>query len=298
MKGLLIALQYHHKAAEGRLGAATTVTVTRRGEACCCPASSPLAAFAILIGLGIWQLERKAWKEDLIATLAERMSAPPSPLPPRGAMAKPRRPPPMNSAASRMRAQFDPEREARVYSGGAGLRDDVKAPGYFAFAPARLADGSTVVVNRGHVDNPNPDASLKPIAVPESAVDVVGALRWPEPPGWFVTPYSERQDLWFVRDHRAMAARYGWGEVAPFYIELESPGAAGRRAAAGPAHGQAAQRPPRLCADLVRACACCVLGLACPLRAVLGVRSRERAPTGTLSASGRVPASASRRRSS
>ena len=127
----------------------------------------------------------------------------------------------------RLRVQFDPKREARVYSGGAGLRDDVKAPGYFAFAPARLADGSTVVVNRGHVDNPNPDASLKPIAVPDSAVDIVGALRWPEPPGWFVTPYSERQDLWFVRDHRAMAAHYGWGEVAPFYIEMESPAPAG-----------------------------------------------------------------------
>lgn len=183
-------------------------------------------AFAILIALGVWQLERKAWKENLIATLAERMSAPPSPVSPRGEWQN------LASVADefrrvRMRAQFDPKREARVYSGGAGLRDDVKMPGYFAFAPARLADGSTVVVNRGHVDNPNADASLKPIAVPESAVDVVGVLRWPEPPGWFVTLYSERQDLWFARDHRAMAARYGWGEVAPFYIEMEGPAPTG-----------------------------------------------------------------------
>jgi cytochrome oxidase assembly protein ShyY1 len=119
--------------------------------------------------------------------------------------------------------QFVPGREGRVYSGGAGLRDDVKRPGYFAFAPARLADGGTVVVNRGHVDNPNPDASLKPLALPATAVDIVGALRWPEPPGRFVSSYSEQQDLWFVRDHRAMAQRYGWGEVAPFYIEMETP---------------------------------------------------------------------------
>ncbi len=184
------------------------------------------AAFAILIALGVWQLERKAWKESLIATLAERMSAKPLPLSSRGQWQD------LAPAADefrhvRLRLQFDPKREARVYSGGAGLRDDVKAPGYFAFAPARLPDGSTVVVNRGHVDNPTPDASLKPIAVPDSAVDVAGALRWPEPPGWFVTPYSQRQDLWFVRDHRAMAAHYGWGEVAPFYIEMESPAPAG-----------------------------------------------------------------------
>ena len=36
-----------------------------------------LAAFAVLLGLGVWQLERMAWKEDLIATLAQRLSAPP-----------------------------------------------------------------------------------------------------------------------------------------------------------------------------------------------------------------------------
>ena len=65
-------------------------------------------------------------------------------------------------------------------------------------------------------------------------LDIVGALRWPEQPGWFVTPYSERQDLWFARDHRAMAARYGWGEVAPFYIEQESPAPPGGVPRPGP----------------------------------------------------------------
>lgn len=186
------------------------------------PGVVAVAAFAVLVGLGVWQLERKAWKENLIATLAERQSEAPSPLLPRIEW--------QSLAAAtdefrrvRLRVALDPKREARVYSGGAGLRDDVKAPGYFAFAPARLGDGTTVVINRGHVDNPNPNAALKPIAVPDGAIDVVGALRWPERPGWFVTPYSERQDLWFIRDHRAMAQRHGWGEVAPFYIEMESP---------------------------------------------------------------------------
>ena len=67
------------------------------------------------------------------------------------------------------------------------------------------------------------DASLKPLGVSDAAVDLVGALRWPEQPGWFVASYSQRQDLWFVRNPLAMAARYGWGEVAPFYIEQEAP---------------------------------------------------------------------------
>ena len=91
------------------------------------------------------------------------------------------------------------------------------------------------MVNRGYVDNPNPDASLKPIAVPDGAVEIVGVLRWPEQPGWFVTPYSERQDLWFVRDHRCRwlaALRLGRGGAV--LHRAGKPGAARRRAAAGP----------------------------------------------------------------
>ena len=42
------------------------------------PAIAAAMVFAVLIVLGFWQLERKAWKENLIATLAERMSATPS----------------------------------------------------------------------------------------------------------------------------------------------------------------------------------------------------------------------------
>ena len=37
--------------------------------------------FIVLIGLGTWQLERKTWKEGLIAALAARTTAEPVPLP-------------------------------------------------------------------------------------------------------------------------------------------------------------------------------------------------------------------------
>jgi cytochrome oxidase assembly protein ShyY1 len=198
--------------------------VSRRGSLLL-PAAFAAAAFAILIALGVWQLQRKAWKEGLIADLAERTAAPPSPIPPRRAW--PQLGPTDEFRRVSGRVEFMPGREGRVYSGGGGLREDIKRPGYFVFAPARLADGAVVVINRGHVEHPNPDASLKPLALPTMPIDIMGTLRWPEPPGRFVSPYSEQQDLWLVRDHRAMAERYGWGEVAPFYVEMESPAPAG-----------------------------------------------------------------------
>src|SRR5690606_12116985 len=48
------------------------------------PTLLTLCALAILIGLGVWQMERKTWKENLIATVTARLAAPPmAGVPPR-----------------------------------------------------------------------------------------------------------------------------------------------------------------------------------------------------------------------
>src|SRR6267378_3605923 len=45
------------------------------------PSIAAASAFAVLLSLGLWQLDRKAWKEGLIATIERRLSAPPVALP-------------------------------------------------------------------------------------------------------------------------------------------------------------------------------------------------------------------------
>jgi surfeit locus 1 family protein len=46
------------------------------------PSTVTLVAVAILLALGTWQLQRKAWKEELIATLEQKLNAAPAALPP------------------------------------------------------------------------------------------------------------------------------------------------------------------------------------------------------------------------
>jgi surfeit locus 1 family protein len=179
------------------------------------PGLVALAAFLVLLGLGTWQLERKAWKESLIATLDRRLNDAPIALPPPVEWAGMT---PDNSEFTRVRVrlEFLKDSDALVYTGGSALRDDVKGTGYFVFSPALLPYGQQVVVNRGFV----PSRAYPAESGPQ---DIVGSIRWPERPSSFVSDHDKAGDIWMVRDPSAMAQVKGWGTVAPFYIEQEAP---------------------------------------------------------------------------
>jgi surfeit locus 1 family protein len=179
------------------------------------PGVVALGGLVVLLGLGTWQLERKAWKENLIEALATRLQSGPVELPPPADWSG-LAPGEAEFTRVRLNVTFLKSGDALVYTGGSSLRDDVKGVGYFVFSPARTADGRVVVVNRGSAPGRNyPQA--------EGMQEIVGALRWPEGSSMFVSDRDSAGATWFVRDHLAMAKANGWGEVAPFYIEQEAP---------------------------------------------------------------------------
>jgi cytochrome oxidase assembly protein ShyY1 len=195
------------------------------------PVLFALVALLLFIGLGTWQLDRKSWKEALIATLTERARAAPVDLPDAANW------PTMNQADDEFRrvsfrAEFLPGREAVVYSSGSALRPDAKTPGYFVFAPARTPGGAMVVINRGF--SPDARARAPDSPKPPGMIEMVGALRWPERAGWFVPEHDEADDTWFARNHAAMAAHNEWGFAGPFYVELERPAPPGGVPQPGP----------------------------------------------------------------
>lgn len=180
-----------------------------------------LLAFAALIALGSWQVERKAWKEGLIASLTERLAAPPEALPAPTSWQN------LDEANEEYRrvsfsAVFDYAHEALVYGAASAFRPNVSGPGYWVFTPARLADGSAVIVNRGFVPEGRQEANARSGGATPGAITIVGALRWPDH-GWFTPNAEPAKNLWFARDPAAIAAAKGIGAVAPFYVEQELP---------------------------------------------------------------------------
>ena len=187
----------------------------RRGLAV--PAAASLLAFALLIGFGVWQLERKAWKEALIAALEERLAAPPGELPPAATWDRLDRAD-MEFRRVKFSAQFLRDMPALVYTSGSTLRSET-GPGYWVLAPAR-AGGGLVMVNRGFLPQDRNDVVSDRA---EAEVDLVGALRWPDARSWFTPADEPEKNLWFVRDPAAIAGAKRLGPVAPFYVEQESP---------------------------------------------------------------------------
>jgi surfeit locus 1 family protein len=199
------------------------LTEARRGPGVVVTTLIVLICVGILSSLGVWQLHRKVWKENLIAAMSARLTAEPQPLPPPSQWGK------LTQEADEFRrvsfsAQFSPGQDALVYTPGSALRSDIRGPGYFVFAPARLSDGSVIVVDRGFVPEAQKQAAA---SAPNVPVDIVGVLRWPEEPSLFTPASDSKSNLWFLRDPNAMSAQAGWNASAPFYIDQEEPTPAG-----------------------------------------------------------------------
>ena len=202
----------------------TALSATRRGIAGL--GIFTLLTLALLIGLGVWQLQRRAEKHALIAQLTERLAATPETLPP-PAQWRALTPPRDEFRRVRFSATYESRPDAIVYSAGSAIREDISGPGTWAFLPARLTTGETIVINTGFVQNTMQDRAQQDRAVARLVtgvpVTLTGYIRFPEIAGALTPRENLAKRLWFTRDHLGIARALGWGEVAPFYIDLETP---------------------------------------------------------------------------
>ena len=227
MKGLLIALQYHHKAARrpARTSGRRVMRARRRGGGMFC------ATLFALVGI------RHAGRARHLAARAQGLEGRSDRHAERrgsaraaGAVAAARR----MAAADRRGERIPPRRVSgrvprrrrRRWSTPPArrLRRDVTGPGYWVFAPARLAGGSIVVVNRGFV----PDDRKDPATRAQGAAGrhrrhhrrhaLAGDARHVH-----AGRRREGQSLVRARSRRRWPRRRAGTTVAPFYIDLEAP---------------------------------------------------------------------------
>ena len=155
-----------------------------------------LTGAGILISLGVWQVQRLAWKEGVLAEIESRIDAAPASLP----------------------ADLSPDddRYMPVEVSGSFQPDEIHVlvsikrvgPGFRIIAPFETDNGRRILVDRGFVadEDKNMTRSL-------GAASLRGNLHWPRE----IDSYTPDPDLtantWFARDVPQMAAHLGTEEV-------------------------------------------------------------------------------------
>jgi surfeit locus 1 family protein len=174
------------------------------------------ATLALLIGLGIWQLQRLEWKEGLIAKIEARTKAPPVSL--EEAVKLARGGEDVSYLRVRAEGSFDHGEERYLYAISDG------EVGWHVIAPLATPAGEVVLVDRGFVPEARKDPSSRPEGQIVGTVTIIGLARTPERQGLFTPDNEADRNRWFWRDLSAMAASMfpqGKGDVAPFYLEAE-----------------------------------------------------------------------------
>ena len=148
-----------------------------------------LGGAAVLISLGVWQVQRLAWKQAVLADITARISADSVALP------------------------VDPDPVADKYLPVAvtGTYDDQViyvlvsqkqiGAGYRVIAPMQTDEGRRVLIDRGFVRLEERDA----VTAPAGKVTVTGNLHWPQEIDSFTPAPDLKENIWFARDLPAMA---------------------------------------------------------------------------------------------
>lgn len=186
------------------------------------PALFTLVGVAFLVGLGAWQVERGGAKKRLIARVEARLAEAPRPLPAEAEW--PRLQPKVDEYLKvTATGRFRHDLETRLH----GLRQPQRPgqptlQGFYVITPLVLADGSSVLVNRGFVPTELADQASRRTGQVEGLQTVTGLVRFPEVRGWFVPENDPAKDVWFTRDPAAIAAARRLRRAAPFVIEADA----------------------------------------------------------------------------
>jgi surfeit locus 1 family protein len=174
-----------------------------------------LPAFALLVALGVWQLERREWKLALIAEMTAQLTKPAVSLESlERAQAAGE---PVNYRPVVTRGRFDHTHELYLFRASRAGEG-----GYHIVTPFLRDDGLPVLVDRGFVPPERLDPTTRAEGNVEGEVTLRGIARASEKAGPFTPANEPENNLWYLRDAAAMGAAAGLAQLEPFFIEADA----------------------------------------------------------------------------
>jgi surfeit locus 1 family protein len=186
------------------------------------PGFFALGALILLCALGFWQLQRLAWKQDLIARVEERAQTsftPPAPAESDWPNVTVERD---EYRRIRVKGTFKHDREALAYDLLSDAKGKFSGPGYWVLTPLETADGTIVFVNRGFVPLDRKDAATRQEGQVLGPVTITGLMRMPEGRAWFTPADDPVHGVWQERNPAIISKAYGLARTAPFFIDADA----------------------------------------------------------------------------
>lgn len=182
------------------------------------PVPSLTAVFAVmlalLVGLGLWQIQRLHWKLALIRTVHAHMTGPALSL--HQALA-------MGFAKAEYHrvalvGHFENRKEAYVYTVTA------ERPVYHVLTPFIVAGegGRAIMVDRGYIPLALKNPKTRLAGELKGTVRIVGIWRHSYSPGLFTPAPDLKAREWFIRDAQGIARADGVRLIAPVLLDADA----------------------------------------------------------------------------
>ncbi|HKD46452.1 MAG TPA: SURF1 family protein [Rhizomicrobium sp.] len=155
-----------------------------------------LIAAAMLIALGVWQVQRLHWKLRLIESISQHMHSKPVDMTETGML-----PEEIYTQYShvRIRGHFDNAKEVYLFT--IGLEGE---PVYHVLTPFHSDGGNIFLIDRGMVDIEHLDPSTRRAGQIEGETQITGFWRWPDALGYFTPHPDPAHRIWYGRDLSAI----------------------------------------------------------------------------------------------
>lgn len=151
------------------------------------PIISGIIGCAILLSLGLWQLQRLHWKEEMLSEIQARIESAPKPLP----------------TAIDISMKYDPVVVSGRTTGDeilvlSGTRD--LGGGYQVISGFETTDGRRIMIDRGFIPQDDRHAARPPVDL-----QIEGNLHWPAEKNSSTPEPNLTEGIWFARDVPQMA---------------------------------------------------------------------------------------------
>lgn len=165
-----------------------------------------LSGVAVLVSLGVWQVNRMAWKQEVLADIDARISAPPVALPTQP-------------------TEAEDEYLSIQTSGTLGAEElHVLVSGTAAGTGYRVITSLDTGTQKILLDKGLLPVSDKERPAQQAVVEVTGNLIWPDDVNSSTPAPDIGENIWFGRDVDAMASALGTEPVMVVVSDMTPPG--------------------------------------------------------------------------